>query len=167
MDCLYADEKNNMNRGGMFSNCQELLFVDISKIRKNLFYNDFYCCKKLKYVFLPKSDFWIFGFSFYNCDNLKLVINIKNCSNYSKNNNFNTSEKLLFFMATKEQSEDKNELKCKYFDSSDKFYEKFYPTKNPLPKILGVNIITTSFIMNGSTSFLLYAASKKLLVSFA
>ena len=136
VDCLYADEKNNMNRGGMFSNCQELLFVDISKIRKNLFYNDFYCCKKLKYVFLPKKMKEIDKYTFYHCRNLKFVTNIGDHDEYNIANNFNLSTNLLYFSTKKTDIKDKgkdkseNELKCKYFDGYNYFDENFYPKNN-------------------------------------
>ena len=136
VDCLYADEKNNMNRGGMFSNCQELLFVDISKIRKNLFYNDFYCCKKLKYVFLPKKIQNIDKYTFYHCRNLKFVTNIGDHDEYNIANNFNLSTNLLYFSTKKtdikEKGKDKseNELQCKYFDDYNYFDENFYPTND-------------------------------------
>ena len=128
VDCLYADE-HIIDTMSMFSECTELLFVDISKIKMERLYNTFYLCKNLKYVFLPKSDFEILRFSFYGCYNLKLVTNIENCSKYYNNNNFNTSEKLLYFMVPKKKSGGKDELKCKYFDSSNNFHKKFYPTK--------------------------------------
>ena len=148
VDCLYA-KGDNINTTSMFSECTNLLFVDISKIKMENLYGTFYSCKNLKYVFLPDKVQEIECFSFYNCDNLKLVINIKNCSNYSKNNNFNTSEKLLFFMATKEQSEDKNELKCKYFDSSNNFHKDFYPTNNSSYIITNNSLSFIEYVNNG------------------
>ena len=127
VDCLYA-EGDNINTEYMFSECTELLFVDISKIKTLALTNTFYLCEKLKYVFLPENSFTIDSFSFYKCNNIKLVINIKNCSKYSKNYNFNTSKDLLYFMVPKENSSGTNLLKCKYFDSSDIFHNNFYPT---------------------------------------
>ena len=129
VDCLYADGRN-INTKKMFKECTELLFVDISKIKMESLDNTFYSCKKLQYVFLPKSNFNILGFSFYNCDNLKLVINIEKYSWYWCDNNFNESKNLLYFMANQKCWENNNELKCKYFDSSDLFNKNFYPTND-------------------------------------
>ena len=166
VDCLYAD-KHIINTKYMFSECTELLFVDISKITTEYLWATFYMCPNLKYMFLPKSDFEIWEFSFYNCDNLKLVTNIEKCSYFSKNENFNTSKNLLYFMATKEQSEDKNELKCKYFDSSNDFYKDFYPTINPLLNNLPYIITTETdnfmkYVENGyEGNFLMSQENKK------
>ena len=165
VDCLYAD-KHNINTVSMFSECTNLLFVDISKIKMRYLNNTFYLCKKLQYVFLPKSDFWIFGFSFYNCDNLKLVTNIKNCSKYSNNKNFNTSEKLLYFMVPEKKLDDKDELRCKYFDSSNNFHKDFYPTKNLLSNN-PIYIISTKqenfikYVKNGYTGNFLMSKNDK------
>ena len=165
MDCLYA-KGNNIDTTCMFSECTNLLFVDISKIKMKKLNNTFYSCEKLKYVFLPKSDFWILGFSFYNCDNLKLVTNIENCSKYSNNKNFNTSEKLLYFMVPEKKSGGKDELKCKYFDSSNIFHEDFYPTKNLLSNN-PIYIISTKqenfikYVKNGYTGNFLMSKNDK------
>ena len=145
VDCLYANG-NDIDTTCMFSECTELLFVDISKIKMEYLKKTFYLCENLKYVFLPKSYFEILSFSFYNCDNLKLVINIKNCSNYSKDYNFYTSEKLLYFMVQKKKSNVKNELKCKYFDSPNTVHKNFYPTEK------------SSYIITKPENFIKYIA---------
>lgn len=48
--CLYTD-RDNIDTKSMFSECMELLLVDISKINMKSLSNTFNCCKKLKYVF--------------------------------------------------------------------------------------------------------------------
>ena len=133
VDCLYADE-HNIDTTYMFEACTELLFVDISKIKMKNLNGTFYSCEKLKYVFLPKDNFEIKTYSFYGCYNLKLVTNIEKCLTYHTLNNFNETVDLLYFStknieSPKNREMGENELKCKYFDSSDCFNKDFYPTE--------------------------------------
>ena len=130
VDCLYA-KGDDIDTEYMFRECTNLLFVDISKFvdisnkKKYWLHNTFYFCKKLQYVFLPKNVFEIYGFSFYKCDKLKLVKNIE-YPRYNPQNNFDTSENLLYFMS--KRPVENNRLMCKYFDSSNIFHKNFYPT---------------------------------------